>query len=178
MLPLGRIGIRAERGEPRDCLLTAEEQVTLMTLWVVARSPLMVGGDLPSSDPATIALLGNAEVLAVHAASHGNREVFREGPLVLWAADGPEGEQYVAAFNLGEEELVVALDSQDVGLPAALDGEVTELWSGRAVPTRPVAEQSDAARGVAPGSTAIDLRIPRHGAVLLRHRSEGSSARE
>src|SRR5690606_17556745 len=147
-----------------------DEQITLLTLWVIARSPLMVGGDLPTSDPSTIALLSNADVLAVHADSHGNGEVFREAPLVLWTADGPDGDQYVAAFNLGEEELPVALDSQDVGLPAALDGEVVELWSGEAVGARPVSEQSDAARGVAPGSTAIDLRIPRHGAVLLRYR--------
>ena len=167
MLPLGRIGIRAERGEPRDSLLTADEQVTLMTLWVIARSPLMVGGDLPSSDPATIALLQNADVLAVHADSRGNREIFREDPLILWTADGPDGERYVAAFNVGEEELAVSLDSQDVGLPASLDGEVTELWSGRPVPTRKIREQSDAARGVAPGSTALDVVIPRHGAVLL-----------
>ena len=170
MLPLGRIGVRAERGEPRDSLLTTDEQITLLTLWGIARSPLMVGGDLPTSDPSTIALLSNVDVLAVHADSYGNREVFREDPLVLWTADGPDGDQYVAAFNLGEEELPVALDSQDVGLPAALDGEVVELWSGEAVGARPVSEQSDAARGVAPGSTAIDLRIPRHGAALLRYR--------
>src|SRR5699024_3599146 len=42
MLPLGRIGIRAERGEDRHSLLTPAEQQTLMTLWVIARSPLMV----------------------------------------------------------------------------------------------------------------------------------------
>ncbi|GAA4518845.1 MULTISPECIES: glycoside hydrolase family 27 protein [Brachybacterium] len=168
MLPLGRIGIRAERGEPRDDLLTPDERRTLMTLWVIARSPLMVGGDLPSSDPATIALLQNADVLAVHAGSTGNREVFREGALILWTADGLEGEQYVGAFNVGEEELAVSLDSQDVGLPAALVGEVTELWSGELVPVRAVSVQSDAARGVAPGSSAIDVVIPRHGAVLLR----------
>lgn len=171
MLPLGRIGIRAERGEPRDDLLTPEERRTLMTLWVIARSPLMVGGDLPSSDPETIALLQNPDVLAVHAGSSGNREVFREGPLVLWTAEGQGGERYVAAFNLGEDELAVSLDSQDVGLPAAIDGELVELWSGEAVPARAVTVQSDAARGVAPGSSAIDVRIPRHGAVLLRHRA-------
>lgn len=175
MLPLGRIGIRAERGEPRDDLLTPEERRTLMTLWVIARSPLMVGGDLPSSDPATIALLQNPDVLAVHAGSSGNREVFREGPLVLWTADGADGEpgrtRYVAAFNLGDDELAVSLDSQDVGLPAGDLGEGTELWSGEPVPVRAVSLQSDAARGVAPGSSAIDVRIPRHGAVLLRHRA-------
>lgn len=37
MLPLGRLGIRAERGEPRDDLLTPQERVSLMTLWVLAR---------------------------------------------------------------------------------------------------------------------------------------------
>lgn len=174
MLPLGRIGIRAERGEPRDSSLTPHEQVALMTLWVIARSPLMVGGDLPSSDPATIALLQNADVLEVLHRSCDNREVFREGALVLWSADGAGGTRYVAAFNLGENELTVSLDSQDVGLPARIEGEVRELWSGAAVPVRAVTEQSDAARGVAPGSTAIDLRIPRHGAVLLRHRCHRS----
>ena len=177
MLPLGRIGIRAERGEPRDDLLTPDERRTLMTLWVIARSPLMVGGDLPSSDPATVALLQNADVLAVHAESTGNREVFREGPLVLWTADGPAGEQvrtrYVAAFNLGEDELSVSLDSQEVGLPAQLDGQVTELWGGAAVPVRAVREQSDEARGVAPGSSALDVVIPPHGAVLLRFLPQG-----
>ncbi len=50
MLPLGRIGIRAERGADRQSLFTRDEQVTLMTLWSISRSPLMFGGDLPSND--------------------------------------------------------------------------------------------------------------------------------
>ena len=173
MLPLGRIGIRAERGEPRDDLLTPEERRTLMTLWVIARSPLMVGGDLPSSDPATIALLQNADVLALHREGHGAREVFREDPLILWTSQGSRGERYVAAFNTGEDELAVSLDSQDVGLPAMPEGEVRELWSGEIVPARAVSVQSDEARGVAPGSTALDVRIPPHGAVLLRYPAVG-----
>ncbi|GAA1326585.1 glycoside hydrolase family 27 protein [Brachybacterium rhamnosum] len=173
MLPLGRIGLRAERGEPRDDLLTPEERRTLMTLWVIARSPLMVGGDLPTSDPATIALLSNAEVLAVQTEATASREVFREDPLVLWTADAADGRTWIAAFNVGEEELEVSLDSQDVGLPGRDLGEVTDLWSGEPAPLREVAVQSNDARGVAPGSTAIDVRIPRHGAVLLRHVPRG-----
>ena len=168
MLPLGRIGIRAERGEPRDSLLTLDEQTTLMTLWAIARSPLMVGGDLPSSDPATIALLQNPDVLALHATARASREVCREDPLILWTAEVQDGDRYVAAFNVGADVLEVALDSQNVGLPARLDGEVRELWSGELVRPREVTVQSDAARGVAPGSTALDVRIPSHGAVLLR----------
>jgi len=172
MLPFGRIGIRAERGEPRDDRLTPAERVSLLTLWVVARSPLMVGGDLPTSDPATLALLTNRDVLAVHASSTGAREVFREGPLVLWTAQGPGGAQYVAAFNLGAEPLAVALDAGDVGMrlgaDGRVDGEVRELWTGATVPTRPVTGQSDGARGVAPGSCALDMLLEPHGAALLR----------
>ncbi|MFB7249926.1 alpha-galactosidase [Microbacterium sp. NPDC056234] len=166
MLPLGRIGIRAERGEPRDDRLTPDERVTLLTLWIIARSPLMIGGDLPSSDPATIALFQNADVLAVLQRSTRNREVFREGALVLWAADGEDGERYAAAFNLGSQPMDAVLDAGDIGFPAS--GVATELWTGREVPLEPVAVQSAAARGVAPGSAAVRVALPPHGAALLR----------
>jgi hypothetical protein len=53
MLPLGHIGIRAEVGEPRETLLAPDEQRTMLTLWCIARSPLMVGADLPTSSAET-----------------------------------------------------------------------------------------------------------------------------
>ena len=52
MLPLGRIGIRGEVGDDRKTRFTADEQQTHITLWSIARSPLMFGGDLPSNDSA------------------------------------------------------------------------------------------------------------------------------
>lgn len=167
MLPLGHVGIRAERGEPRDSRLTPAERVTLMTLWVVARSPLMIGGDLPTSSPETIALFTNADVLAL-LESRGSREVFREGDLVLWTADDADGAGWVAAFNLGTEPLSVALDAGDVGVPADGSARVRELWTGEDVATHGVTVQSDEARGVAPGSVAIPVTIEGHGARLLR----------
>ena len=112
-------------------------------------------------------------MLAVHREGHGAREVFREDPLILWTSQGSRAERYVAAFNTGEDELAVSLDSQDVGLPAMPEGEVRELWSGEIVPARAVSVQSDEARGVAPGSSALDVRIPRHGAALLGYPAVG-----
>ena len=50
MLPLGRIGIRAERGDNRMSKLTKDEQNTLMSLFIICRSPLMFGGNLPDND--------------------------------------------------------------------------------------------------------------------------------
>ena len=65
MLPLGKIGIRAERGQPRLTGFTKDEQYTLMTLFAIFRSPLMFGGDLPGNDKFTLSLLTNRDVLEV-----------------------------------------------------------------------------------------------------------------
>ena len=146
MLPLGRIGLRAERGEPRDDRLTSAERVCLLTLWIIARSPLMIGGDLPSSDAETIALFRNADVLAVLRDSSGGRELFREGDTVIWGADGLGGIRFAAVFNLAGAPREMTLDVRSLALPA--DGTLTELWTGRTVRTDPVAVQSDAAHGV------------------------------
>lgn len=78
MLPLGHIGLRAERGGDRSSLLTADEQRTMLTLWAMGRSPLMVGGDLPSSDETTLSLLDNPALEEVTAGSDDNGEIIRE----------------------------------------------------------------------------------------------------
>lgn len=166
MLPLGRIGLRAERGEARDDRLTPDERVSLMTLWVIARSPLMVGGDLPSSDPATVSLLTNTDVLAVHRQATGSREVYREDPLVLWTAEDAEGTRYAAAFNLGREPVAVTLDAANVGLPTTPGGDVRELWTGAPIPLSPAVAHDDP--GVAPGNAALHLVLSPHGAALVR----------
>ena len=44
-----------------------------MTLWSIARSPLIMGGDLRHLDAPTLALLTNPEVIAVNQASTANR---------------------------------------------------------------------------------------------------------
>ncbi|MDB5234971.1 MAG: glycoside hydrolase family protein [Hymenobacter sp.] len=106
MLPLGRLGIRAERGNDRMTRFTRDEQTTLMTLWSIFRSPLMFGGDLPSNDAATLALLTNKNVLAMHRSSTHNRQLFRRGDLVGWTADDPAtGDRFLALFNVQDQEL-------------------------------------------------------------------------
>ena len=106
MLPLGRLGIRAERGDDRMSRFTRDEQITLMTLWSIFRSPLMFGGDLPSNDAFTLSLLTNQNVLAVHRRSTRNRQLFRRDNLVAWTADDPAtGDKFLALFNAQDQEL-------------------------------------------------------------------------
>ncbi|MEU8225498.1 glycoside hydrolase family 27 protein [Kribbella sp. NPDC048915] len=126
MLPLGHIGIRAERGDDRDSRLTVDEQKTLLTLWAMGRSPLMMGGDLPTTTPETLALLKNPALAALLRNSSGNREIVREplddGEVIVWTAQG-DGCSYAALFWTGAAP-------RDVQLPAELPVPAKDLWTG------------------------------------------------
>lgn len=156
MLPLGRIGLRAERGDARQTHFTRDEQYTLMTLWSIFRSPLMFGGDLPSNDAFTLSLMTNGEVLAVNQRSAGNRELFARGNHVAWAADAPgTGDKYLAVFNLDDEAAAeIKIEWRELGLGGSCS--VRDLWA-----KRDVGVYSD---GFAP-------RVNPHGAALYRLRA-------
>jgi alpha-galactosidase len=103
MLPLGYLGPAPGWGKARQTRLSPAEQRTLITLWSVFRSPLMMGGDLPHSDAATAALLTNDEVLAVDQHSTSNRPVIQTGDTSVWTATPVQGAgRYVAVFNTSE----------------------------------------------------------------------------
>jgi alpha-galactosidase len=108
MLPLGRIGIRAENGDDRMSMLTKDEQITLMTLFSIFRSPLMFGGNLPSNDSFTLSLLTNKEVLDVNRFSQNNRQLFRNGNMIAWVADDTKtNDKYLALFNAEDQEPII-----------------------------------------------------------------------
>jgi len=107
MLPLGKIGLRAERGDPRWSGFTKDEQYTLMTLFSIFRSPLMFGGDLPSNDEFTLALISNKEVLYVNQRSANGKELFRKNDLIAWSADDPKtGDKFLALFNASDQKAI------------------------------------------------------------------------
>ncbi len=136
MLPLGKIGIRAERGDPRFTLFTKDEQYTLMTLWCIFRSPLMFGGDLPSNDAFTLSLLNNKEVLAVLQKSSNNKELFRANDLIGWVADDTKtGDKYVALFNSGDQEECVKVPVTLSSLGFKSTCRVRDLWAKKELGT-------------------------------------------
>ncbi len=98
MIPLGRISIRGERGEERMTRLSRDEQVALMSLWTIFRSPLMFGGDLPGNDAFTLSLLTNGEVLDIVKHSANNRLLLDEGSRIVWTADDTQSSDVFAAF--------------------------------------------------------------------------------
>ncbi|MGN7453428.1 glycoside hydrolase family 27 protein [Paenibacillus pasadenensis] len=153
MLPLGHIGIRSVDGGGADRLtrFTRDEQVTMMTLWCLFRSPLFFGGELRDNDAWTNSLLTNRDVLRLHRSSSGARLVKREGGSIVWAADGDGGSLYAALFNVGERAAAVEATLAELGGAGAFTAK--ELWSGRS------AELADG---------RLSAELPPHGAALYR----------
>lgn len=129
MLPLGRLRVTAKEGGGSPTKFTPDEQQTLMTLWCIFRSPLIFGGDLPSNDSMTKALITNDEVLEVDQHSSGNRQALDEGNLRAWVADTQDSkDRYVAVFNLGDETVRMNLPWNKLGLSAS-EADVRDLWA-------------------------------------------------
>jgi alpha-galactosidase len=98
MIPFGNI--RTYNRNDHWTHFTKDEQYTLMTLWCIARSPLILGADLPNNDDFTLSLLTNDEVLAVNQDSTNNRQLFNQNNQVAWVADVPDSpDKYLAIFN-------------------------------------------------------------------------------
>jgi hypothetical protein len=128
MLPLGHIGIRAERGEDRRTRFTRDEQRTMMSLWSIAQSPLMFGGHLPDNDDFTTSLITNDEVLAVNQRGASGRAFAEGGDSVVWTADAVGSPaKYLAVFNVGDQRPIdIRVEWRALGLPARC--MLRDLW--------------------------------------------------
>jgi len=135
MLPLGKLRVTAKEGGGDPTKFTPDEQQTVMTLWSIFRSPLIFGGDLPSNDAATTALITNDEVLNVNQHSSGAREMPRHSgdDFRVWAANGTKpGEHYLAVFNLSNFSTSTSVSWLDAGIFGSVT-EVRDLWAHKSV---------------------------------------------
>ena len=127
MLPLGHMG----KGFGHEWVtnLTREEQRTMMTLWCIFGSPLMLGAEMTLLDDWTLSLLTNREVLAMLTPKCRARQVCLDEKKAVWKACNPEtGKRYAALFNLSGETADISVEAADAGLSQG-DGLI-ELWTG------------------------------------------------
>ncbi len=123
MLPLSKLAL----GQ-RDTKFTPDEQRTLMSLWSIVRSPLIMGGDLRYLDQPTLDLLTNEEILVVNQASHDNMPHFyADGPRI-WSARAAEPDSYyLALFNTTNAVKPISFDFRARNLTGA--AQVRDLWA-------------------------------------------------
>lgn len=133
MLPLGYLGPHPGEGEVRNTQFTADEQKTLMTLWAISRSPLMMGGNLTKMDEATLGVLTNKSVIALDQQSHNGKQVINDGNTVVWFAEGLSPiAGYVAVFNISDREQSVKYSWKELGLAEGAR-VARDVWAERSL---------------------------------------------
>ena len=149
MLPIGPIRL------PRDpegwTRFTHDEQKTMMTLWSIFRSPLIIGGEMTGFDDFTMSLLTNEELLKMHRNARHSHQVFRKevcgSELILWTAASAEGGSYLALFNAGNEDKEFCVDLTEAEIYNDIEG--IDIWTKEAFSS----------------TTELKVTIPAHGAV-------------
>ena len=156
MLPWGSLTPHPGWGRPRQSRLTQDEVRTQFTLWAVARSPLILGGNLTALDDFTRSLLSNREIIAVNQKATVSEEIAGDpaatGVLRVWSAATHAGEPagYLAVFNLQPSAL-----TRDIAWPGALaaqDHAAFDIWNQRRI---------DAAK-------VLHVDLPPHTCALFR----------
>lgn len=150
MLPVGKIATRSgDAGGERFTRFTKDEQYTLLTLWSISRSPLIISNDLTQNDEFTHRLLTNKEVIAVNQEGAFQREILNEKGIIVWTSNSKQqGSKYVAIFNLNDSEETTAISTDKLGVQPNVKAK--NLWSGELTTFQ----------------SKITVKIPAHGAVL------------
>lgn len=148
MLPIGPV---RQDYDKSDCTkFTQDEQITMLTLWSIFRSPLMIGGEMTRFDDFTMGLITNKEILKMHKNSRNPHQVWRKEingtEHILWTSTDCEGGLYIAIFNTGGSGSSITLHFEDIEINTA---DVFELWSGVEI---------------AKGVPSINVKLPAHGA--------------
>ena len=157
MIPFGHICQRNCDVYPdRWTRFTRDEQLTLMSLWALASSPLMLGMNLPDNDDWTTALLTNPEVLAIDQDPLGKpaqKVPNPNGSEEIWIKPLADGSHAVGLFNRTSQPVKFDLAWRDLrqsGIRSRPD--VHDLWL-----------RKDLGR-----QKNLEAELPPHGCLLVR----------
>ncbi len=130
MLPIGPI--KQDYDKSLKTNFTQNEQITMMTLWSILRSPLIIGGEMTGFDEFTMGLLTNKGILDMHKNARHSHQVWRKKindiEHILWTAVSTQGDMYIAIFNTGDKNSEIEIPLSDLEIYDEV--HLTELWSG------------------------------------------------
>ncbi|MGN0539623.1 MAG: glycoside hydrolase family 27 protein [Candidatus Fimenecus sp.] len=135
MLPLGNLSRNGTCHGPQDryTQFTKDEQITLMTLWSVFRSPLMFGGEMRNNDDWTLSLMTNPEIIGVNQYSRGGKQIYRDENTVIWSAVSQNGNPIIAIFNISDKQMTVSADLEKYGILGEFS--LRDLWERQDIGT-------------------------------------------
>ena len=129
MLPLGKISKNCSCLGDRDRYtnFTYDEQKTMLTLWAIFRSPLILGGELRENRPEDLEVITNKDIIAINQYSTDNQQLRRNRNEAVWTCLDKDSNRVVALFNLSDEDKNININLCDLGCCG--DYNAVELWT-------------------------------------------------
>jgi alpha-galactosidase len=134
--------------------LTDTEAHTQFSMWAEMAAPLLIGTKLAGASSATLAILGNQDVIAVDQDSLGKqgRQIADLSGLRVLAKPLANGDVALALFNETSSTATIATTTSAIGIATASSYQLTDLWSKKTTTT----------------TGSISMSVPSHGTVLIR----------
>lgn len=137
MLPLGRLSKNGICHGPQNRMtqFTKPEQVTMMSLWGLFKSPLIMGGNMPENDEWTLSLLTNNEYMKMHRESSNAHQYLRNEKSgrgeIIWTSNGKKC-KYAALFNTDNKAKKLLLNLADILMPDE-KYEIYDIWANKSL---------------------------------------------
>ena len=133
---------------------TDAEYRSEMSLWAEMAAPLIAGTDLRTASPATLAIYGNRDVIAVDQDALGKQAGIVNSQNGLWTLAKPlaDGDVSVALFNSTNSPATIATTTSAAGLGSATAYNLRDLWTHQSTET----------------AGAISAVVPPHATVMYR----------
>jgi hypothetical protein len=154
MLPVGHLGPRAPiGGANRNSNFTQTEQTTMLSLWALLPSPLILGNNLTEMDAFTTGLLTNEGMIAINQDPLGaaGKRLRQQGSQEVWVKPMSDGGVAVGLFNRGAAAATMSVTFAELGLTG--DHRISDVW-----------QKKDMGVGAGP----LSASVPSHGSVLFR----------
>lgn len=155
MLPLGNIGKGFGNGE-RESNFTYEELKTMMTLWCMFRSPLMIGAELTKLDDKNLSLLTNRDILDMLAITCKGTQLERTDNHAIWKNCNSANQViYIGLFNLSDNDDTISISLSDIGenLDDNITYEMVDVWD------KVISQTVDG---------RIEAKVPAHGVKVYK----------
>ncbi len=120
------------KGYERECQLTRDQRYTFITMRALAASPLFMGGDLPTTDGFSFALLTDPDMLACNQNGVVGRLIHDAAGLEVWRTPerGTGASGWLGIFNRHRERQTTALTDTDLELPPGCR-LLRDIWRDR-----------------------------------------------
>ncbi|HEX9337388.1 MAG TPA: glycoside hydrolase family 27 protein [Pseudonocardiaceae bacterium] len=134
--------------------LSTTEAETQFSMWAEMAAPLLIGTKLASASSTTLAILGNADVIAVDQDGLGRQgtQISDRSGLRVLAKPLANGDVAVALFNETGSTATISTTAAAIGIAKASGYTLTNLWSKKVSTT----------------INTISASVPSHGTVLFR----------